>query len=332
MTSNDPSHLSLIAEALGDLGQGPALYPDEYRLLAGGLSGSSVYAIHLADERVVLKVTLPTSTPALLVQAGREASFYQRLAQDVPIAVPRLVATSTSKASGVAILLGACEPTPPLTAWTNRDYTDIAAQLGLLHGRFWGKADRLRTFRWLRPAPPTAPSIRYRRAMSAWRVMSERKELDDGMTPRRLQAVPDLMARLSGLDPPPSLSETLLHGDCHPDNLLQSEAREWIWADWQAVRTGQGPTDLVFFWQRAEMAGGKIPRESMVSAYRTGLVVDGAETPTPDRLELALAWAEFTSWLLDWPPYLAGVSASRLGSVLDRMDDLIERLEINRAD
>ncbi len=328
--SNDPSHLSLIAEALGNLGYGPAVSPDEYRLVAGGLSGSSVYAIHLADERVVLKVTLPTSTPALLDQAGREASFYQRLAQDVPLAVPRLVATSTSKASGVAILLGACEPTPPLTVWTDRDYTDIAAQLGQFHGRFWGKADRLRTFRWLHPAPPTAPSIRFRQAMSAWRVMSERKELDDGMTLRRIQTIPDLMARLSRLDPPPALPETLLHGDCHPDNLLQNQAREWIWADWQAVRTGQGPVDLAFLWQRAEIGGGHVPREAMAREYQTGLEVEGAETPMPDKLELALAWAEFTSWLLDWPPYLAGASACRIGSVLDRMDGLIERLEMSR--
>jgi hypothetical protein len=332
MTRNDTSHPTIIAEALQGLKRGPALRPDDYRLLAGGLSGSFVYAIRLAEELVVLKVTLPTSAPALLVQARREASFYQRLAPHVPLHVPRLLAASTSTARGVTVLLGAYQPAPPPPCWADRHYTEIAAQLGQLHGRFWGKADRLRTFRWLRPAPPHALSVRCHQATLAWQSISEREALDDGVMPRRLRAVLGLVARLPALDPPPSLPTTLCHGDCHPDNILRGRAGEWIWADWQAVRTGQGSEDLAFFWQRTQVAGGEVHREAMMSAYLTGLEAEGADAPTTRRLEQALAWAELTSWLLEWPPYLAAASPPQLRCVLDRIDDLIERLEIGEAD
>lgn len=332
LSHDEPSHPTIIAETLLDLKRDPTSRPNDYRLLAGGLSGSFVYAFHLAGERVVLKVTLPASTPALLHQARREAAFYQRLAPDIPLAVPRLLAASPSIAQGVAILLAADRPAPPLPSWTDRHYTEIATQLGQLHGRFWGKADRLRTFRWLRPGVPPALSVRCQQARLAWRVISNRDDLGDSETQRHLRAVPGLVTRLPGIVPPPPLPDTLCHGDCHPENLLWRGMGEWIWADWQAVRTGQGPEDLTFFWQRAEMAGGDVPREAMLTAYRAGLAIEGAEAPTARQLEQALSWAEFRSWLLDWPPYLAGASASRLGVVLDRIDDLAGRLEIGRTD
>jgi hypothetical protein len=332
MTLGDTAHPEIVAEALRELKQEPALPPDDYQLLAGGISGSFVYEVRLAEELVVLKVTLPTSAPTLLTQARREAAFYEHLAPRVPLHVPRLLRVSDSKAGGVSILLSACQPALPPPCWADGQYTEIAAQLGQLHGRFWGNTDRLWAFRWLRPAPHKSMSVRSHRAIATWRSIKGRDDLDDGAMPGRLRAVLGLLPRLPALRPPPPLPTTLCHGDCHPDNILRGQAGEWVWADWQAVRIGQGPEDLAFFWQRAEVVGGAVPREQMLSAYQTGLAAEGADAPTTRQLVQAVAWAEFTSWLLEWPPFLVAAAAPQLGYVLDRIDDLVEQLEIGAAD
>ena len=164
-----------------------------------------------------------------------------------------------------------------------------------------------------------------------WQPISEPVGPENGTPPRRLRTVLDLVATLPAQDPPPFLTVTLCHGDFHPENLLWEGMDVWIWADLQAVRIGKGPGDLAFFWQRAEMAGGTVPRDAMIRAYRSGLSLEGTDTPTALQLDQALAWAELTFWLLDWPPFLDGVSSGRLGSVLDRTDDLTERLGTGRG-
>ena len=328
---DDRSHRTIIGDAMRDLNQTTDWRTDEYRLLTGGLSGSAVYVLQQAGEPVVLKVTSITSAPELLIQADREVAFYQHLAPGIPLTTPRLLAASSSRASGVAILLAASEPAPLISAWTESQYTEVAAQLGHLHGRFWGRTDRLHAFQWLRPDPPPAVPVRCNHAALVWQSISERDDLNAGMMPRRLRTVIGLVARIPALVAPPALPKTLCHGDCHPDNLLRDETGGWIWADWQAVGIGQGAADLTFFWQRAEMAGGTVPRDAMLAAYLEGLEVEGADTPTPRQLDQALAWAELTSWLVDWPPFLGGVSSGQLGTVLDRIEDLTRRLVIDRA-
>ena len=332
MSHDDSSHPTIISDALRDLDLGQVSPPDAYQLLVEGGSGSSVYAFHIAGEQVVLKVTLPSSPPALLVQARREAGFYRRLAQEIPLAVSRLLAISAPESGSVAILLGAEEPAPPLPLWTERHYRDIATQLGQLHGRFWGAVDRLRTFDWLHPEAPPSLSDTCDEATSTWQFIGMRDDLGDSETRVRLRAIPGLVARLPALGPPPALPDTLCHGDCHPGNLLRGKSGKWVWVDWQAVRIGAGSEDLAFFWQRAEMADGRVPRETMLDAYLTALEAEGAATPTAHQLERALAWAELRSWLLDWPPYLAHAAAPLLGVVLDRIDDLTGRLRIGRPD
>ena len=110
---DDRSHVAIIPQALRDLNRHQDWRSDEYRLLAGGLSGSAVYAIGLAGASVVLKLTPTTSAPEHLVHAQREALFYRYLSSDLPVVIPRLLAASTSAVIGVAILLAASEPASP---------------------------------------------------------------------------------------------------------------------------------------------------------------------------------------------------------------------------
>jgi aminoglycoside phosphotransferase (APT) family kinase protein len=330
MASTDQSHITIIAAALRQLYDPPARQPDEYQLLAGGMSGSFVYEVRLGDMRAVLKVTLPTSPHDALAQARREAWFYERLAPRVPLRVPRPLALDVDEARGIAILLNAYQPSPPAPCWIDRHYVEIASQLGRLHGSFWGKTAGLAAFQWLRPEPRQAMPERCRRASMTWRVMGEREALRDGVIPRRLQTVQRLLERLSALgQPQPIMPPTLCHGDCHTGNILHGSTGEWMWADWQAVHIGSGAEDISFFCQRTLAAGGTLPREAMVDAYRAAIAAEVEDAPAAERIERALAWAELTSWLLDWPPFLTNAPAHLLGHVLDRIDSVVDRLEIN---
>jgi hypothetical protein len=330
MASTDQSHITIIASALRQLYDPPAPQPDAYKLLAGGMSGSFVYDVRLGDTRAVLKMTLPTSPHVALAQARREAWFYEHLAPRVPLLVPRPLALHVDEARGISILLNAYQPSPPAPRWSDRHYVEIASQLGRLHGSFWGKVAGLAAFQWLRPEPRPAMPVRCRQASMTWRDMGEREALRDGVIPRRLQTVQRLLERLSAREqPPPTMPPTLCHGDCHTGNILHGAAGEWMWADWQAVHIGSGAEDLSFFCQRALAAGGILPREAMVDAYRAAIAAEVEDVPTAERIEHALAWAELTSWLLDWPPYLTNAPAHKLGRVLDRIDSVVDRLEVN---
>ncbi len=126
-----------------------------------------------------------------------------------------------------------------------------------------------------------------------------------------------------------TLPVTLCHGDCHAGNLLQGPNKEWIWADWQDLRLGPGVDDLAFFWQRALVeAATPPPYDAMVQAYGAGLVTGDGLKITRDQLDRALAWSELRSWLVDWPSYLGVLSTARMESVLQRIDMLIDQLEL----
>lgn len=326
--SDKTRHNEVVVVALRWLGREPANAPLSVRLLAGGLSGSSVYRLDSADEVVVLKVTAPSEHRQVLARARREALFYRDLAARVPVLVPRVLGLDLEETDGVVILLAAYEPSPLPDEWTEHTYAQVAHELGQLHATFWGKTETSALPEWLQAKPPVT-LVHCREAASIWRALGERSDLREALRPfcRRLERlvmeIPELDPRLN------TLPATLCHGDCHIGNLLQDPAGEWIWADWQEVRLGPGVDDLTFLGQRAFVAAETSPPyEAMVRAYGVGLESVGGALVTQEQLDRSLAWADLRSWLVDWPGYLGAVSSARMERVLGRIESLIGQLEI----
>ena len=321
-------HEALVAAALHRLGRGPAIDSLTSRLLAGGLSGSSVHYLNLAGQAMVLKVTTPCADRHLMVRARREILFYQDLAALVPVRVPRVLGHDLHQTEGAVILLAAY--TPPLTPddWADHDYVQVAQQLGRLHARFWGKTAVATLPDWLRAKPHTSLT-QCRDAAQRWRALGNRSDVDT-IPERYLRKLEGLVLRMPTLDlQTVTLPVTLCHGDCHTGNLLRGADGERAWADWQDVRLGPGVDDLTFFWQRAFVAADTPPPyDAMVQAYGAGLMsVDGI-TMTREQLDRPLAWSELRSWLVDWPSYLGPLSTAQMERVLQRIEALIDQLEL----
>lgn len=319
---------SIVTAALRRLGQEPVTTSLSSRLLAGGLSGSSVHSIELAGQAMVLKMTRPSEDRRLLERASQEVRFYRDLAKRVPVMIPDVLGFDVNETEGAILLLAAYTPSPPPHDWAEYQYREVVGELGRFHATFESQANRSRLPDWLRPKPRVM-GAQCQHAVHLWTVLGEQQDLQRFLEPS-LSKIASLVMGVPALDAQTiSLPTTLCHGDCHASNLLRGPAGEWIWADWQDVRLGPGVDDLAFFWQRAFVAADTPPPyATMVRAYRAGLEsVDGILIPH-QHLERALAWSELSGWLVDWPGFLKALPTARVADVVQRIDSLIGQLEL----
>ncbi len=230
-------------------------------------------------DAYVLKVTAGARA-----DARRELSFYQELADAVPVRTPRFVEGLGTDELTV-LMVTAAEPGSPAREWDLARWLDIAGQLGSLH-RTLDRAG-LEAHHWLqaeRPETDVAPAER----VSLWSRSS--------LAPVVLPLLADLGRLHASLQ---RLPACLVHGDCHAQNLLRDADDNVVWADWAEVGVGRGPEELAILWQRAEFDGATVPREAMVDAYALarGLEVD-------ELLWDAIRSAELLMVLLGWPGFL----------------------------
>lgn len=292
---------------------------DDIRVLAGGMSGSSVTAFVLNGVRVVLKRTVPGGPDASLRErATREVRFYCELAGVVPVQVPTLLGADLDPAGGTLLLLAACEPVPPPDAWTDVAYAEVARDLA----RFHAAMRKVPLPSWV-PVPSTPTLGQYRGAAESWQAFAAATGLiPDGLL-RRMEAT---IARVTELDAAiPAGPATLCHGDFHAGNLLRDRSGAWVWADWQDLRIGPGVDDLAFFWERAFAASGDAdpPFDLMFEAYWTGLAEAGDPGMSRAAYGRALAWSELRGWLIAWPPYLVYLTPARQERVVARIEALL---------
>lgn len=318
---------ALVATALRRLGREPVGDSVASRLLAGGLSGSSVHYLDLAGKGAVLKLTSPGENRQLMARARREHLFYRELSTRVPLSVPRVLGADFDEAEGAVMLLAAYEPSPPADQWTAHDYTQAAQQLGRFHATFWGQGAMTTLPGWLHARPQVTLS-QCRDATKRWRALGERDDIHETLEPleRLVMRIPELDPRMV------TMPATLCHGDCHAGNLLRNPAGEWVWADWQEVRLGPGVDDLAFFWQRAFASSDTLPPyDTLVRGYRAGLESVSGNLITQEQLEHNLAWSELRSWLVDWPRYLRFLSAAQIHRVLLRITALMNQNQVEIA-
>jgi uncharacterized protein (DUF2252 family) len=137
-------------------------------------------------------------------------------------------------------------------------------------------------------------------------MLAQRPQFREILTGSTLQAIEAALVDVQTKpEYGPDTAMTLCHGDCHLDNLLRDEDVHLIWADWQEVRIGHGPSDLTFLMQRAEANGADIAHDRIVSAYCKALKVSGVAGVNERAITSAMNESERRTRLLYWPDYMS---------------------------
>lgn len=264
-----------------------------------GQSGSLVVRLVSLGRPIILKIT--TADDRL-----DRARLERRLiaSPDLAVIMPHYVAGDDSP-DVVTLATEAHDPLPHADAITDNEWRSMATSLGLLH--------RLPVPEWIDlpgSAPPHAAAV-----AAAARAWADRVTADLAATAQGI-----IRSDLAAWGPD-ATAEVLEHGDCHTENIVRDVHGRFRWIDWQEARVGDGFSDLVFLWQRAEFAGARPPREGMRQAYVTarGLTLDHAVRRSLDLAELRLLF-------LAWPPFLDYGPPRSQRHMTDRLRDLTATL------
>ena len=298
----------------------------DYEVLQGGLSGAYTYLVDFGTGPKVLKLTEATSTPEVLQRAQRELLFYRELAPQVPLQVPQLLASYTDDTGASALLLVTYRLPEPPDRWQEADYLQVAQQLASFHAHFWGKAEKLAPYPWLKRASPDGLGRHLPQAHAAWQGLFEQPRFAEIFTAHARVMIARLLPQVQALsERMTAFPRTLCHGDCHLGNLLHDQQGDLVWADWQEVGVGHGPEDLAFFLQRAQAAGGSVPYASAVVAYQEQL--ERISRPvTLEAIGCVVAVSELCTRLVHWPGYLSQASQQQVADHLERIDLLAQDL------
>jgi aminoglycoside phosphotransferase (APT) family kinase protein len=328
MTPGEQAHGEFIRACLARMGRSRDDLR-QYERLQGGVSGSGTYRLVLASEAVILKVTAADREPFIVERARREAEFYRRLADRVPVRVPRPLAVAIDDDFGICLMLSRHPACPPAPAWREAEFLRAGEELGRLHAAFWDRIERLAEYRWLRRRQPAELPVEVAQARRYWQELWEIDRFRVVLTPQCRQRIDRLLERIEAIEQAvESLPPTLCHGDFHSGNLLDDGRGGFIWADWQEVGLGPGPEDLSFFIQRASFAGASVPVEGMIRAYQQSLEAASGRVIPAASLQRVMEGAELRTRLLHWPAYLKQASEDSLAGIMDRIDQLAGSLQV----
>jgi thiamine kinase-like enzyme len=274
-------------------------------LLRGGVSGASTYRVHGLSESCVLKVIEAESVAHVRARGYREIHFYNELAARLPLHTPRVLASIIEESGYCALLIAAYEPVKPANALRADDFTEIAIQLARFHAVYWNRTAQLANLSWL--TKPTTPDLTNdtRHACETWRALAQRPQFQEILTESTLHEIESAVVDVrTKPEYDPDTVMTLCHGDCHLDNLLRDQDGHLMWADWQEVRIGHGPSDLTFLLQRAEANGADIAHDIVVAAYCNALESAGVAGVNERAITSAMNESERRTRLLYWPDYM----------------------------
>lgn len=289
-------------------------------LLSGGVSGASTYRVHGLPEACVLKLTKAESADYIRARAYREIYFYEQLAEELPLHTPRLLASCIQESGECALLIAAYQPLKVANQLCTDDFAQIATQLAHLHAKYWNLTESLSSYTWLpQPmVPDLAQDVQH--ARETWHVLAQRPQFRTILTASRLHDIEGALVQISTKpEYSPAIALTLCHGDCHLDNLLCDQNGDLIWADWQEIQIGHGPTDLTFLIQRAEANSATITHDVLIAAYCTALEADGVEGVDQHAITAAMNESERRTRLLYWPDYMHDATTERMAQHLTRI-------------
>jgi Ser/Thr protein kinase RdoA (MazF antagonist) len=329
------AHEEIISQALKAMHRSVA-QDFTYELLQAGVSGSYTYHIKTTEDDFALKAVLPDCASYVMQRARREALFYRHLAHKITLRVPHVLDTylvDETAGAPIYVLMAPYRPSKPPREWREGEYIDAAEQLGRFHAIFWSRTRELRDLPWLkRDRRVLGPGFErvIQQAHQYWHDLRQSERGGTVLSTSRYSMLLEIMQHVqNAAEFIRSFPLTLCHGDCHMGNVLRDRDGEMVWADWQEVGLGRGPSDLSFFLERAYFAGAQVPHEQVIQAYIEALETNTGQRVPEFRIRRVMAGVELLSWLLAWPPYLGMGSDEQLTQVLERIDFLADSLEIS---
>jgi len=274
---------------------------DAREKLSAGRSGALVVRCDSAGQRMVLKVTTDT---ARLTRARSELDLISEGPTGLADLMPRYIAGHATS-DMVCLATEEHQPLPHPRVISDEEWAALASSLGRLHNA---------------PVPgldlQAATAVDASAVADAARFWARLGCADDA------QRAAHLVLRYDGTsDGPAPIRPVPEHGDCHTENVVRDENGGLRWIDWEEARLGEGFSDLVFLWQRAEFAGASPPREAMVDAYSSARNLNN-----DSRLHEALQVAELRQLFISWPPFLSYGAAENRERLMERLPRLIDSL------
>jgi thiamine kinase-like enzyme len=289
-------------------------------LLSGGASGAATYRVQGLPKPCVLKVTNAKSAVEVRARGHREIRFYDKLAAHMPLRTPLVLASLIEESGYCALLLAAYESMKPANELNNETFVEIAQQLGRFQALYWNRTNQLDTHSWL--AKPKTPDLTNdaKHAYETWQLLAQQPQFREILTDTTLRDIEVALVEVrTKSDYSSETPMTLCHGDCHLDNVLRDQKARLIWADWQEVQIGYGPSDLTFFIQRAEAKGANIAHDIVIAAYCNALGKAGVQGINEDAIKTAMRESERQTRLLYWPDYMRGATTEAMTHHLTRI-------------
>lgn len=289
-------------------------------LLGGGASGAATYRVYGLAEPCVLKVIEAGSPDYLRTRGQREICFYRQLAVHVPLRTPQVMASVLEESGYCALLIAAYSPIASANELNMTQFVEVAEQLAGFHAVHWNRTDLLGGFPWIEQPKIVDLSQAAHHAAQCWRKLGQQSQFRELLTGLRLRQIEAALGEISATpEYGVKTAMTLCHGDCHLENVLRDPDGCLVWADWQEVRVGHGPSDLSFLIQRAEANGAKIAHHVLIGAYCKALEAAGIRNVDQGEIEHALHESERRTRLLFWPDYMMETTAEAMVHHLERI-------------
>ena len=289
-------------------------------LLSGGVSGASTYRVHGLPEPCVLKVVAAESPAYIRARSRREICFYEELAAHIPLHTPHVLGSLVEPSGYSALLLMAYTPIKPANELADAEFTEIAEQLARFHAVYWSRTNPFDTLSWIEKPKLVDLTHDAKHASETWRALAQQPQFEELLTDSSLRDIDAALVEVrTNPEYGPETVMTLCHGDCHLDNLLRDQDGRLLWADWQEVRVGHGPSDLTFLIQRAEASGATVAHDSVITAYCTALEAAGVKGVSKKGVTSAMNESERRTRLLYWPDYMSDATPETMARHLTRI-------------
>lgn len=249
-----------------------------------------------------LFVKLPPTDPAqqAFVQSSgmgrREVLFYQSLAAEVPVRVPRCFYAATDDAGTEYIMLlehledSGCTFRNASTRGSHDYMRQVLSEFARLHGAYWNTPRFDGDLSWL------TPPVQHDMALP---LIDRALEQYAGRMPPVFRQMGELY--LAETDAIHRLwqrgDDTVIHGDAHDGNLFYDSNRPGF-LDWAIVSRAPGMRDVGYF-----LAGTLAPGEhldagrDMLAYYRGQLRAAGAPAPPAEELWQQYQWHAAYVWV-----------------------------------
>lgn len=300
--------------------------PSSVAVLADG--ACAVFRISLNEGELLLRLTPSTAPQPAQEFARREIQFHAKLVAQIPLSVPRLQ-NSCADDAGICALWAAPHPTPPASQWAESDFLEAISDIANLHAAYWGRADRLSAFEFLRRPTPEALEDEIRASYAGWRALAAQDRYAAILTGQMLGHIRALLVNFALIERAlRATPATLIHGDCTPFNVFRGAGGQLSWWGWGNVEVGRAAQDVSALLLAAREDGAEPPTQKILGRYQEQVrMVLGDDFSMVSFLR-ALDAAELRARLLDGPSTLAHAPTQRMADFVHRISQLAKKINL----